>query len=91
MRQRTVAVRWIYKSSVPPGALGRIVLEHTMTQQRNNLSCCVFWPPATGHRPPAAALLVVTAALCALFYSQDKIDFSEKLNTLAGKQQDYKH
>ena len=31
------------------------------------------------------------AALCAMFYSQDKSDLSEKLNTLAGKQQDYKH
>ena len=47
--------------------------------------------PARGRQQLAAQAVVATAALCALFYSQDKIDFSEKLNTLAAKQQDYKH
>jgi len=34
--------------------------------------------PARGRQQLAAQAVVATAALCALFYSQDKSDFSEK-------------
>ena len=46
--------------------------------------------PARGRQQLAAQAVVATAALCALFYSQGKSDLSEKLNTLAGKKQNYK-
>jgi len=46
---------------------------------------------ARGRRQLAAQAVDATSALCALFYSKDKSDLSEKLNTLAGKQQDYKY